>query len=86
MFKKSGMQLQFCGVCKISPIQYGKDFVWGMQNFSWERFYVGYAKFLLYSMGKILCGVHKISPIWYGKDFAWGTQNFSYIVWESSMA
>jgi len=47
---------------------------------------VGYAKFLLFSMGKILRGVRKISPIWYGKDFAWGTQNFSYIVWERSMA
>jgi len=43
---------------------------------------VGYAKLLLYSIGKILRGVHKITPVWYGKKFAWGTQNYSYMVWE----
>ena len=45
------------------------------------RLCVGYAKLLLYSIGKILRGVHKITPVWYGKKFAWGTQNYSYCIW-----
>ena len=76
------------GVHKIFPVQQGKHFVWGTQNFSYmlrDNFKWRCAEFLLCIRGDIYMGYTKLFLYIKGEILLGGTQNFSYIIGENTM-